>query len=211
MRAALCNDQIQRRAGISSDILPNAPCMIWPMQFLAETGGLGKREAARTAKLRVVSRRYGMQGCGCIQKGPSMNEPLQVILAKTTLAELYVHIGRAGLSMGDPAELAMMENGRIGVYALMRRRWLGLWPHQVQGLVGLLDARDSAVLAPFLRKETALRVRIVALTPEHLAGNAMSGARGTEISLSVWGAIPVVPRPPEPALMVRPAQPLVQP
>lgn len=141
-----------------------------------------------------------------MRKGQTMNEPLQTILAKTTLSEVFVHIGRAGLSIGDAAELALLDNGQIGVFAEVRRRWLGLWPRQVLTLIGLIAPQDSAALTPFLRRGTPLRVRVVALTPEHLASGKPDSATRTEISLSVWGSVPVVPRPasaqasaPEPA------------
>lgn len=111
-----------------------------------------------------------------------MQEIFQPLLPKARLVGLAVHVQRSGLCLGDPAELGWLADGAIGVYALPRSRRFGLFPHRRAVLLGQLDDEAAAIVAPALLAEEPLRVRIVGLNPEHLAGEAPP-----EIHVSVWG------------------------
>lgn len=109
-----------------------------------------------------------------------MRDPLQTILPMTRLVELRVHVARTGLSIGDTATAVMMTDGRIGIFASVQRYRLGLIPHRPQRLLGLLTPAAEGLIAPALAAGEPFRVRIVGLTPEHLAPEP-------EIHVSVWG------------------------
>ena len=104
------------------------------------------------------------------------------LLHKAPVEGLLVHVARTGLVLGDPAWLASTEDGRIGVFARFRHRIIGLLPRWRDGLLGHLGPVAQAVVAPSLAHGDDLRVRIVALMPEHLAKEAPP-----EIHVSVWG------------------------
>ena len=101
------------------------------------------------------------------------------ILGKARLHELRVHVGRSGLCLNDPALLRVSPEGRVQVMARMRRRWLGLVPRWRWQVLGDLGPRATAMLVPWLEEAEPLRLRIVGLTPEHIAA--------PEVFVSVWG------------------------
>lgn len=101
------------------------------------------------------------------------------ILGKARLHEVRVHVGRSGLCLNDPALLRVTPEGRLEVMARMRRRWLGLVPRWRWQVLGELGPRACALLAPWLEEAEPLRLRIVGLTPEHIAA--------PEVFVSVWG------------------------
>lgn len=101
------------------------------------------------------------------------------ILGKARLHEVRVHVGRSGLCLNDPALLRMTPEGRLEVMARMRHRWLGLVPRWRWQVLGELGPRACALLAPWLEEAEPLRLRIVGLTPEHIAA--------PEVFVSVWG------------------------
>lgn len=110
---------------------------------------------------------------------PQTTSPsLGPILGKARLHDVRVHIGRSGLCLNDPALLRVTPEGRVQVMARMRRRLLLLprWRWQVLGELG---PRATAMLAPWLEEAEPLRLRIVGLTPEHIAA--------PEVFVSVWG------------------------
>jgi len=111
-----------------------------------------------------------------------MQEIFQPLLRKARLDGLAVHIQRSGLCLGDPAQLGWLADGGIGVFALSRARRFGIFIRRRPVLLGHLDAAALAIVAPALAAEEPLRVRVVGLNPEHLAGEAPP-----EIHVSVWG------------------------
>jgi len=111
-----------------------------------------------------------------------MQENLQPLLHKSPLHELRVNVARAGLCIGDTAELALMDNGQVAIFAKVRKRFLGIIPHQGQAQLGQLSPQAAKLIAPALHHGHHLRVRIVGLTPEHL-----SASTGPEVHVSVWG------------------------
>ncbi|MFN3936696.1 MAG: hypothetical protein ACK4KW_03860 [Gemmobacter sp.] len=113
-----------------------------------------------------------------------MAEGLEPLIHKAAVEGISVNLKRAGLSIGDSASLCVLPDGRIGILALVRGRFLGLVPRRARRLVGVLEQRCAALVGPALARGEALRVRIVGLTPEHLAREP--GA--VEMHVSIWGA-----------------------
>jgi hypothetical protein len=111
-----------------------------------------------------------------------MQEIFQPLLHKSRLVGLAVHVQRSGLCLGDTAELGWLADRGIGVFALPRARRFGIFARKRPVLLGQLDAEGAAIVAPALLAEEPLRVRIVGLNPEHLAGEAPP-----EIHVSIWG------------------------
>lgn len=111
-----------------------------------------------------------------------MHDILEPILPQVPVEGIAVHIARAGLSMGDPAQARLLPDGRVGIFALVRRRFLGLIPRRRTGYLGHLGPVAAQIVTPALLDGTLLRLRIVQLTPEHLAG-----AGAPEIEISIWG------------------------
>lgn len=101
------------------------------------------------------------------------------ILGKARLHDLRVHVGRSGLCLNDPAQLRVAADGRIEVMARMRRRLLGVLPRWRWQVLGELGPRATVLLGPWLEEAESLRLRIVGLTPEHIAA--------PEVFVSVWG------------------------
>lgn len=110
-----------------------------------------------------------------------MQHLYQPIIHKASLMGLAVHVGHSGLCLNDNAELRAVGEGRIGVFALQPRRWLGLIPRIKRLYLGHLGPQAALLVAPRLERDEQLRVRIVGLTPEHLAQGT-----GPEIHVSVW-------------------------
>ncbi len=92
-----------------------------------------------------------------------------------------MHIARSRLSMGDVVTARLMPDGRVGIWARVRRSVLGL-PLWREAYLGHLGPVAAQVLTPALLEGAALRLRVVMLTPEHLAGSG-----DPEIHISVWG------------------------
>lgn len=120
---------------------------------------------------------------------PVVQDILQPLLSKAQVTDLMLVIARSGLSMGDTAWLAEAENGRVVVWASTTARFL-FWPTRKNQMLGYLGPEDSAIVMPFLRVGDTLRVRIVGLTPEHLAPEGQA-----ELHISVWGHPQYAPRP----------------
>ena len=112
-----------------------------------------------------------------------MQDLLQPLIHKAAVHNIALNVARTGLSIGDPAELVPLPDGRIGVFALRHRRILGLIPHRVTVLIGTLGPHAAALIAPAVERGESLRIRIVGLTPEHLA----TPPHGAEVHISVWG------------------------
>jgi hypothetical protein len=121
-----------------------------------------------------------------------MSDPMLPLIHKALVEGLLIHVGRTGVSIGDPAWLARLENGRIGVFARVRAPILGVIPRQRAGLLGHLGPRAEEIVSPSLDHHDALRVRIIDLVPEHLAKGDPP-----EVHISVWGdprhLMPVTP------------------
>ncbi|MFN4170220.1 MAG: hypothetical protein ACK4GW_00575 [Pseudorhodobacter sp.] len=116
-----------------------------------------------------------------------MQDILQPILHKTPLIGLCRGINRSGLSIGDTAKLLPTAEGGIEVAAQMRRRFLLVSRRQLC-VIGQLGPAATRLVAPLLARSETLRVRIVGITPEHLAPDGRA-----EVHVSVWGHIRVPP------------------
>jgi hypothetical protein len=104
------------------------------------------------------------------------------LIHKAPVEELVIHVARTGLAIGDPAWLDRLSDGRIGVFANLSQPFLGLIPRQRPGLLGHLGPMAEEIVAPSLAHGDDLRVRIIDLTPEHLANGYPP-----EVYISVWG------------------------
>ncbi|MCU0828803.1 MAG: hypothetical protein MUE52_15735 [Tabrizicola sp.] len=104
------------------------------------------------------------------------------LIHKAPVEGLTIHVARAGLSIGDAATLDRLPDGRIGVFAQIRAPILGLIPRQRKALLGHLGPLAEEIVSPSLAHGDALRVRIIDLTPEHLANGYPP-----EVYISVWG------------------------
>ena len=118
-----------------------------------------------------------------------MIESLHPVLPKTPILGLRVHVGRSGICIGDPATLLLTETGEVVLLAVVKRRYLGLFPYRQKVRLGQLGPVVSRILTPAIRQGSQMRIRIVGLTPEHLCG-----VEGPEIFVSVW-ADPLALRP----------------
>ena len=114
-----------------------------------------------------------------------MHETLRPLIHKAQILGLQIHVARAGLCLGDAAQAVPLEDGTIGVIARVRAPLLGVIPCQRDRVLGRLGPAASRILAPELEQGRPLRLRIVGLTPEHLAG-----PEGAEVHISAWGAPP---------------------
>lgn len=111
-----------------------------------------------------------------------MPDRLEPILPQVPVEGLAIHIGRARLSMGDAAEARLLPDGRVGVFARVYRPFLGLVPMRRVTFLGHLGPIAAGIVAPALLEGAPLRLRVVSLTPEHLAGSGPP-----EIYVSIWG------------------------
>jgi hypothetical protein len=110
------------------------------------------------------------------------------ILAKAPVFDLHLVVAKSGLSIGDSAEIALDADGRPAVSAWVRHRVWGFPARSRLKRIGHLGPVAGRILAPHLISGQDLRVRIVGLTPEYLAG-----PQGAEVFVSVWG-VPVLAR-----------------
>lgn len=111
-----------------------------------------------------------------------MSDAKLTLIRKAPVEGIAVHVTRGGLSLGDPAWLEPLADGRIGVFARTNQRVLGLFSRWRPGFLGHLDPLTAEVVAPSLAHGDRLRVRIIDLVPEHLAKE-----NGPEVYISVWG------------------------
>ena len=111
-----------------------------------------------------------------------MQDVMLPLIRKVELLQIQVNIARAGLAIGDTAELRWVEPEQVIVVARLRRRFLGLFPHRRMRPLGVLGPAATAMLLPSLQNGKHLRVRIVGLTPEHLSYDG-----DPEVFISVWG------------------------
>lgn len=110
-----------------------------------------------------------------------MPQTLLPLLHKAKVQGLRVQVARSGIALGDEAQAVAMEDGSIGILALVRAPMLGLIPMRRQRVIGQFGPRATELLRPELDRGEALRLRVVGLTPEFLAG-----PEGAEIHVSVW-------------------------
>lgn len=111
-----------------------------------------------------------------------MSDTKLPLIHKAPVEGLAIHVARTGLAIGDQARLDRLSDGRIGVFARLRKPILGLIPHHREGLVGHLGPVAEEIISPSLAHGDDLRVRIIDLTPEHLANGYPP-----EVYISVWG------------------------
>jgi hypothetical protein len=117
------------------------------------------------------------------KRGDRMHETLRPLIHKAPVTGLRVHVGRAGLCLGDAAQALMMDDGSVGIMAEVKRPFLGVVPRRRQMILGTLGPAASRILRPEIDFGRPLRLRIVGLTPEHLAG-----PDGPEVHISAWGS-----------------------
>lgn len=111
-----------------------------------------------------------------------MQDLMQPLIHKAQIHDLKVHIGKSGLCIGDKAELFLLEDGHVGVFADRHSTWFGFIQRRKSVQIGALGPNASTILAKVLRDSSRIRVRIVGLTPEHLTGTGVA-----EVHVSVWG------------------------
>lgn len=114
--------------------------------------------------------------------GP-VQDVIQPIIHKAAVRDLCVTVNRTGLSIGDKVELRLTEDGQVAVYGWVKRRILVVTRRRLQKL-GSLGPHACHLLEYGLRRGDYMRVRIVGMTPEHLAPDGRA-----EIDVSVWGQI----------------------
>ncbi len=127
--------------------------------------------------------------------GDSMQEIIEPIIHKAAVTELKLMLKTTGLSIGDSAQLHLEDDTRIAVYAHIHKRRF-LIRRRVLARFGYLGAHATPLLAPALRRGDHMRVRVVDLTPEHLAPNGKA-----EMYISVWGTARHFLARPAPPLM----------
>ncbi|MGB3279436.1 MAG: hypothetical protein WBA92_09620 [Pseudorhodobacter sp.] len=110
-----------------------------------------------------------------------MQDIIEPIIHKAAVIDLKIALKNTGLSIGDTAELHLTDEGKIAVYAHIRKRSF-LFHRRKLALIGHLGAKATPLLTPALRRGDYLRVRVVGLTPEHLASDGKA-----EMHVSVWG------------------------
>ncbi len=111
-----------------------------------------------------------------------MSDSKLPLIHKAPVEGILIHVARAGLVIGDTAMIDRLSDGRIGVFATIRQPFLGIFPRRRLRLIGHLGPSVEDILSPSLSHGDALRVRIIDLTPEHLANGFPP-----EIYISVWG------------------------
>jgi hypothetical protein len=111
-----------------------------------------------------------------------MSDAKLPLIHKAPVEGLTIHVARTGLSIGDSAWLDRLSDGRIGVFARLKKPILGLIPYHRDGLIGHLGPVAEEIIAPSMAHGDDLRVRIIDLTPEHLANGFPP-----EVYISVWG------------------------
>jgi hypothetical protein len=131
-----------------------------------------------------------------------MSDTKLPLIHKAPVEGLAIHVARAGLAIGDQARLDRLTDGRVGVFARVNKPFLGVIPHHKEGLVGHLGPVAEEIISPSLANGDDLRVRIIDLTPEHLANGYPP-----EVYISVWGD----PRHLQPAMRAVDLPPLPEP
>jgi hypothetical protein len=111
-----------------------------------------------------------------------MSDAKLPLIHKAPVEGLAIHVARTRLAIGDSARLDRLSDGRIGVFARLRKPFLGIIPHHREGFVGHLGPVAEEIIAPSMAHGDDLRVRIIDLTPEHLANGYPP-----EVYISVWG------------------------
>jgi hypothetical protein len=111
-----------------------------------------------------------------------MSDAKLPLIHKAPVEDLVIHVARTGLAIGDTAWLERLSDGKVGVFARLRQPLLGIFPWHRSGLIGCLGPVAEEIVAPSLAHGDDLRVRIIDLTPEHLANGYPP-----EVYISVWG------------------------
>ncbi|QCO56322.1 hypothetical protein EOK75_11625 [Pseudorhodobacter turbinis] len=126
-----------------------------------------------------------------------MQDLLEPIIHKTKVFDLQMPLKHSGLSIGDAAELRLDKDGVITVWCRVSKRSF-LIRRKVMAHLGNLRATADQILSPALQRGDHLRVRVVGLTPEHLATDGKA-----EMYISVWGTArnfqQIKPAPAKPA------------
>ncbi|NJM83689.1 MAG: hypothetical protein HC844_15595 [Tabrizicola sp.] len=104
------------------------------------------------------------------------------IIHKAPVEGIRMNVARAGLAIGDEAQIDRLSDGRIGVFARVRKPLFGVFTRRKTELLGHLGPMAEDLLSLPLSQGSSLRIRIVDLLPEHLANGYPP-----EVYISVWG------------------------
>lgn len=115
-------------------------------------------------------------------KASTMSDTILPLIHKAPVEGIRVHVARAGLMIGDNAAIDRLSDGRIGVFASVKAPVLGIFPRRRTMLIGHLGPLADNIIAPAISQGDGLRVRIIDVTPEHLANGYPP-----EVYISVWG------------------------
>ena len=111
-----------------------------------------------------------------------MHDTLQPLIHKAPVTGLRVNVTRTGLCINDPAELRLLSDGQIAIFAMGHNGFLGQLRPKCRLHLGSLGPAASTLILPAVQDDRHLRVRIVDLVPEHLAPDS-----GPVVWISVWG------------------------
>ena len=110
-----------------------------------------------------------------------MPQALLPLIHKAKVQGLLVQVAKSGLSLGDEAQAVELGDGRIGILARVRAPVLGLFRMQRQKIIGHFGPQATELIRPELDRAEGMRLRVVGVTPEFLAG-----PEGAEVHVSVW-------------------------
>jgi hypothetical protein len=154
--------------------------------FSAERNPLNRRDPdgrSQRSRLPLAAEDEGAQVDLCSPKRyPGMREMIEPILPQVPVEELAIHVAHSRLSMGDAAEARLTSDGRVGIWARVRKPFLGVPLFRRLAYIGHLGPIPAQILTPALLHDAPLRLRVVMLTPEHLAGAGLP-----EVHISIWG------------------------
>ena len=110
-----------------------------------------------------------------------MPQALLPLIHKAKVQGLLVQVAKSGLSLGDEAQVVELGDGRIGILAQVRTSVLGLIPMHRLRVIGHFGPQATELIRPELGRAEGMRLRVVGVTPEFLAG-----PDGAEVHVSVW-------------------------
>lgn len=125
---------------------------------------------------------------------------MQALIHKAALADVPDDASIGRLSGGTAVQSVLQENGIVAAWAVPEPRGpFGLFAGKLTR-IGRLETQATALLAPALRAQAPLRVRIIEVVPRHLSRGPTE-----DISIPVWGD-PAVLGPPQPVRIFSPSR-----
>lgn len=170
--------------GFKANRLGRAPFLPEP-QDSAETGHTPRRHHAPIDSplgLALAQASHPRPNRPTQLKAAPMQDNLQPLIHKAPVTGLRVSVTRTGLCINDPAELRLLSDGQIAIFAMGHNGFLGQLRPKCRLHLGTLGPAASSLILPAVQDDRHLRVRIVDLVPEHLAPET-----GPEVWISVWG------------------------